>query len=264
MDNVVKCPRCGCDVDVTSFAVGSTVRCSDCGGMMRVPTGRTGVHSSVKAKTTTTRPRTAAVPAAAAPQPLRQTGTRMRQAAVGRGTAVRRKSSSSTTYVLLGILALAIIVVGVIFVLGTPSAPPPEPAPAAKAPPKPPAPRPEPAPAPAPPPAAEPVKAPAPEAAPRGDEAARTNWLEILTNLRGGGAFDLPDRPEHVYFTRVQRMGKSAYPHLVRFIDDEDPALGRAAVALLNALTNQNKPLPTGPTKAKVKEEWQAWVAANP
>jgi ribosomal protein S27E len=262
MGDILKCPRCASDVDVTSFAPGSTVRCSDCGGMLRVPTGRTGVHVAVKEKTTATRPRTAAVAAAPAPQ-KRESGTRIRQAAVSRGTAVRRQKSSSTTYVLLGILALVLIVGGVIFFLGTPAAPAEPPASAVKPPPKPPpakASPPSPAPAPEPPPAA---PAPAPEA-PRGDEAARTNWEEILRNLRGGGGFDVPGRPEQVYFQRVQRMGKSAYPHLLRFIDNEDPALGRAAVALLNALTNQNKPLPNDATKAKLKEEWQAWVAANP
>ena len=261
MGDILKCPRCASDVDVTSFAAGSTVRCSDCGGMLRVPTGRTGVHVAVKDKTTT-RPRTAAVSAAAAPQ-KRDGGTRMRQAAVSRGTQVRRQKSSSTTYVLLGLLAVALIIGGVVLFLGTPAPPAEPPASAVKPPPKLPQAKAPPTPAPAPPTTSPAVPAPAPEG-PRGDEAARTNWEDILRNLRGGGGFDVPGRPEQVYFQRVQRMGKSAYAHLIRFIDNEDPALGRAAVALLNALTNQNKPLPTEATRAKLKEEWQAWVNANP
>jgi hypothetical protein len=85
-----------------------------------------------------------------------------------------------------------------------------------------------------------------------------------MTTLRAGGAFDDLSRPEGVAFKRVKDMGKDAYPHLIRYIDHEDPLLGRAAVAVLNALTNQNKPLPNEGTKVKIKAEWEAWVKGNP
>lgn len=270
MGNIVKCQRCQSNVDVTSFAPGSSVRCSDCGGMMRVPTGRTGVQPAVKEKTAT-RPGAAAVApkkergtstrVRAAAGEKRESGTRMRQAAVGRPAPA--KKSSTGLYVLLGIAALALIVGGAFFFLGTPK-PEPQEAPVAV---KPPAPRPaQPKPAPAPAPAPAPVDpSPAPPPPPpSGDEAARTKWEDILIQLRGGGGYDIPGRPEQVYFEKVKKMGKSAYPHLVKFIDNDDPALGRAAVAVLNELTNQKKPLPNDATKAKLKAEWEAWVKANP
>jgi hypothetical protein len=58
-------------------------------------------------------------------------------------------------------------------------------------------------------------------------------------------------------------MGPVAYPHLVRYIDHEDPLLGRAAVAVLNALTGRNAPLPTEASKTRHRSEWQAWIGQN-
>lgn len=262
MSNTVKCPRCASDVDVTSFAPGSSVRCSDCGGMMRVPTGRTGIHGAVKEKTAT-RPRTAAVAAVSAPQQKPSgSGTRFRQAAV-RAPVARRKSSPTGLYVALAIGGLAVIIVAVVFLLGTPSKGPESEA-VAKPVPKLSTPKAAPAPVAAPAPAPEEVAPPPPPPAPRGDDPSRTKWEDILVQLRGGGGFDVPGRPEQVYFEKVQKMGKAAYPHLVKFIDHEDTGLGRAAVALLNALTNQKQPLPNEATKAKLKVEWDAWVKANP
>jgi hypothetical protein len=214
-------------VDVTSFAPGSSVRCSDCGGLMRVPTGRTGVNPAVKApvagQKTSTRTKVAAVGGGSSGTRVRtktvqaaerETSTRVRQAAAGRATQFRPRKSNTGLYVLLGVGALALIVVGAVFLLGTPSNTPPAPGPSpiAKTPvaPKPPAPSPAPAAAPE----IDPTPAPAP--APRGDEAARTNWEDVLRQLRGGGGFDVEGRPEQVYFQRVQRMGKRAYPYLVR------------------------------------------------
>src|SRR5688572_2188401 len=251
MANAVKCPRCESLVDVTSFAPGSSVRCSDCGGMMRVPTGRTGVNPAVKApvasnKGTSTRTRVASAGGGGVtkaktrmvpPGQMRESGTRMRQAAVGRAAAPKSKSG---LYVLLGVLALALIIGGAVLFLGTPKDTPPAEAPLAKAPPKlPVAPKPPPAPAAAPAPAPAPVDV-APPPPPRGgDEASKFNWEEGLKQLRGGGGFDIEGRPEQVYYERIKKLGKSAYPHLIRYIDNEDPALGRAAVAVLNALTTQ-------------------------
>jgi hypothetical protein len=164
--------------------------------------------------------------------------------------------------VLVGALALAAIVGGVLFFLGSPKPEPVEPAPAPKPPvAKPAAPKPPPPPAPAPAPAAAPAPAPAPRPS---DEASRFNWEETLKQLRGGGGFDVEGRPEQVYFERVKKLGKSAYPHLIRYIDHEDPGFGRAAVAVLNALTGQNRPLPNEATKAKLKAEWEEWLKSQP
>ena len=268
MGNAVKCPRCSSLVDVTSFAPGSSVRCSDCGGMMRVPTGRTGVNPAVKApvagsKGTSTRTRAAAVSRpktrVVGAAEMRESGTRMRS----RGAPPAK--SKSGLYVLLGVGALALIITGAVLFLGGPKTAPPAdvaPPPVAKAAVKPPTVAPKPAPAPAPEP--EPAEVAAPPPARGGDEASKFNWEEALKQLRGGGGFDAEGRPEQVYYERVKKFGKSAYPHLIRYIDNEDPALGRAAVAVLNALTNQTKPLPNDGTKAKLKAEWEGWVKANP
>jgi hypothetical protein len=276
MGNAVKCPRCQSLVDVTSFAPGSSVRCSDCGGMMRVPTGRTGVNPAVKAPVANggnggtrtrvsaggggvTRAKTRIVGAAE----MRETGTRTRQAAVGRGAP--RPASKSGLYVLLGVLALALIIGGAVLFLGTPKNAPTADVPLAKAGPAPKAPvPPRPAPAAAPAPAPDPVDVAPPPPPRSGDEASKFNWEEALKQLRGGGGFDIDGRPEQVYYDRIKKLGKAAYPHLVKFIDNEDPALGRAAVAVLNALTNQKQPLPNDASKSKLKGEWEGWVKANP
>ncbi|HEX7900883.1 MAG TPA: hypothetical protein VF950_24205 [Planctomycetota bacterium] len=269
MGNAVKCPRCASLVDVTSFAPGSSVRCSDCGGMMRVPTGRTGVNPAVKAPvaagpghgtrstkvvaTGVTKAKTRIVAASE----MRESGTRMRS----RGAP--RPKSKAGLFVLLGVGALAVIITCAVLFLGGPkTSKPAEPAaaPVAKA-----APKAVVAPKPPPPPAPEPVEIAAPAPAPRsGDEASKFNWEEALKQLRGGGGFDIEGRPEQVYYERVKKLGKPAYPHLIRYIDNEDPALGRAAVALLNALTGQKQPLPNDGTKGKVKADWEAWLKANP
>ena len=62
MARLIKCPRCQSQIDVTSVSGGTTVRCADCGAMVRVPTGATGVRPAVPAQT------------AAAPAPTRTGG----------------------------------------------------------------------------------------------------------------------------------------------------------------------------------------------
>ena len=62
MARLIKCPRCQSQIDVTSVSGGTTVRCADCGAMVRVPTGATGVRPAVPAE------------APAAPAPTRTGG----------------------------------------------------------------------------------------------------------------------------------------------------------------------------------------------
>lgn len=50
MARLIKCPRCQSQIDVTSVTGGTTVRCADCGAMVRVPTGATGVRPAVPAQ----------------------------------------------------------------------------------------------------------------------------------------------------------------------------------------------------------------------
>ena len=49
MAKLLKCPRCNTKLDVTDLSAGSTVRCTDCGAMVRIPTGSTGVNPAVSA-----------------------------------------------------------------------------------------------------------------------------------------------------------------------------------------------------------------------
>lgn len=127
MARMIKCPRCQSQIDVTNMAGGSTVPCADCGVMLRVPTGQTGIRP--------------AVPAAAPPPAPAAAGTRsslrerqtplFRRMAAARSPAekkappraagerlpARRKSSGPavaivtiiTIVVLIGVLAFGLV-----------------------------------------------------------------------------------------------------------------------------------------------------------
>ena len=86
------------------------------------------------------------------------------------------------------------------------------------------------------------------------------NWKQLMEQLRPGGGFDHPDRPEGVAFLKVKSFGPAAYPKLIAFIDDEEPAFCTAAVAVLNALTGRDELLPKAVNKAKIKAEWEEWL----
>lgn len=87
-----------------------------------------------------------------------------------------------------------------------------------------------------------------------------TNWDQLMNQLRPGGGFEFQDRPEGIAFQKVKGFGKAAYPRLIRYIDDEEPAIAIAAVAVLNALTGRDSALPKGTNKAKIKAEWEEWL----
>ena len=82
--------------------------------------------------------------------------------------------------------------------------------------------------------------------------------------LRPGGGFDIPDRPEGKAFQIVKSMGRGAYPYLIKYIDDQDIQLARAAVTVLNELTGRKRPLPNETTRAAVKTDWDNWLEGNP
>jgi len=69
MARLIKCPRCQSQIDVTTVAGGSTIKCTDCDASIRVPTGQTSVRM---------KPATAAVPAAAAAEEKKESGTKRR------------------------------------------------------------------------------------------------------------------------------------------------------------------------------------------
>lgn len=265
MPKLIACPRCQVRVDVTDVSPGSSVRCPDCGQMCRIPTGNTSVRTApaqAPAKKGNTALRVAPVaapapaPAAAAPE---RGGTRMRQRAA-RPPAPKSSNAGLWIGVAVGVLGL---LGGLVFM--SMSKPAPEPPPTAtKAPPKTvpaaaPAPAPAPAAAPAPEPEAPPAKLPAPTR-----DAGKSNWDQIMTNLRPGGGFDDPGRPEGAAFKMVKDMGKSAYPHLIKYIDHEDIMIARAAVTVLGELSGKKSSLPNEATRAKIKAEWEEWAKSNP
>ena len=89
----------------------------------------------------------------------------------------------------------------------------------------------------------------------------KANWDQLMGHLRAGGAFDDPDRPEGKAYRQVEGFGPAAYPYIIKYIDHDEIAMGKAAVKLLNTLTKREGQMPTDATKGAVKAEWEAWAA---
>jgi hypothetical protein len=90
-----------------------------------------------------------------------------------------------------------------------------------------------------------------------------TDWVRALEILRSGNGEGDPDSPEARIFKKVQSMGKRAYPSLVRFIDDEDPALRGTAQRLLHELSGRPSKELTEKNKADLRKEWEAWLESK-
>jgi DNA-directed RNA polymerase subunit RPC12/RpoP len=276
MARILKCPRCQAQIDATNLSAGSTVRCADCGAVVRISTGNTSVRTksvNPPSAVPVANPAPGAkvpVVVAAPPQqaaPVRSRSSRGTDVRRGSPTRVIRKESNTGLVIgaVVGAAVLVIVLVAVMAGKGEPKKPPaqrgdeevasgssmsmPAPIPAAASP-------------------GQPVPVAADAAKPMvikvPDDPGRVDWPTWMQYLRVAGGFDDPSRPEGQIYQRIKTMGKPAYPHLVKFIDHEDPMLGKAAVKVLNELTGQNKPLPNENTKGKAKEEWDAWVKANP
>jgi hypothetical protein len=273
MGKVLACPRCQAKVDSGGFAPGSSFRCTDCGGLMRVPSGRTGVHPAVQAEAPGAPPQRGStklkVKAVGGQEPA-GTGTKMRVKAVGSASETRMRvvgqarRQKSSTGLIVGLIAGVLVAVVALLVFLQPGRTPADPQAAAPRPPSPkpmapkmPSPSPEPA-------AAPPADAPPSPPAMRADDPSKANWEQLMQALRPGGGFEDLSRPEGVAFAKVKRMGKPAYPFLIRYIDNEDVTLGRAAVVVLGELTGNRTPLPNESTKGKIKADWETWVKANP
>jgi len=257
MAKILKCPRCQSSMDVTSVSAGSTIRCPDCGQMTRVPTGATSL--AVK---TISEP---IPPPAPVPAP-RERGTRIRERNRSSGTipAVRApEKSNSGLWIGLGIGAVAVVVVIVAFTMKGHEEPPvvktntPKETGTVVFQPK------------LPPSSEKPIVLgsgekkddPKPTQISKPAETVdNVNWDSLIRELRAGGGFDHPDRPEGVAFQKVKSFGKAAYPKLIAYIDHEQPEFGIAAVAVLNALTGRDSALPKGVTKSKIKAEWEEWL----
>jgi len=256
MAKILKCPRCQSSMDVTSVSPGTTVRCPDCGQMARVPSGATSL--AVK---TISEP---IPPPAPVPAP-RERGTRIRERSRSGTNPIipAPEKSNSGLWIGLGIGAVAVVVVIVAFTMKGHEEPPPVRASAPKETgsvvfqPK------------LPPSSEKPIvlksgdKPEEPKTTPLARPAETVdniNWESLIRELRSGGGFDHPDRPEGVAFAKVKSFGKAAYPKLIAYIDHEQPEFGIAAVAVLNALTGRDSALPKGVTKSKIKAEWEEWL----
>ena len=103
----------------------------------------------------------------------------------------------------------------------------------------------------------------APRVAPQNP--ATEQWEETLKKCRSGG-FSNSSNPEYYEFQRIKSMGKAAYPHLVRFIDNEDTSLGTTAVLILKELSGRSEApgRVTEANKAKIKEDWEGWLKSGP
>lgn len=259
MAKLVKCPKCHTQIDVTNVPAGSTVRCGDCDSLVRIPSGNTAVVPKVAAAATAPAPASKGDTALRRRQ--RRGDTEMRGRDERGGRFAKKKSGSGLA---IGLAVGAVVVIGAVILVVMSNKNKQDPTPPAAASSK------KPAGATIDPMmgagaaagAVPPVAAVVP-AAPKAENADGADWDTIMRKLRSGGGFDDPER-EGKTFARVKEMGKSAYPHLVKYIDNTEVQLGRAAVSILNALTNRTEPLPTEATKTKVKADWEAWLQKSP
>jgi len=91
--------------------------------------------------------------------------------------------------------------------------------------------------------------------------AASEDWAKTLADCRSGG-FANSNNPEYYIFQRVKSMGKSAYPKLVEFIDNEDATIGRTAVLMLIELTGRTDATfrVNEGNKAQIKADWAEYI----
>lgn len=270
MAKILQCPGCHQGMDVTTVQPGSTVECPECGQQLRVASGNT----SIRTKTVS-----APIPAAAPSRPpsgnqVRAGSSPRLQRAGGRNRSgtmpapAPAPKSNSGLFVGLGIGVLGIVIVVILFTMKGQNQ---DEAPRVKAPAAPKGPgsvtfNPT-----LPGQTDKPIVLKSGESEPKATVLAKpaasaenANWHQIMQQLRPGGGFEHLDRPEGVAFQQVKSFGPAAYPKLIGFIDDEDPAIGSAAVAVLNELTGRSEPAPRGTSKGKCKAEWEAWLKNAP
>lgn len=267
MAKILQCASCHSTMDVTDVAPGSTVACPECGQNSRIPSGNTSMRTKTVSPPIPAEPQRPAssgqLRAGSSPR-LPRAGNRSRSGTMP--AAQPQAKSQGGLFVGLGIGALGIVIVIIVFTMKEPPAEEPR----AKA----------------------PVEKKGPSTVtfnptlPAGSDkpikigeggnkeepkattalskpaetAENANWGQLMQQLRPAGGFDHLDRPEGVAFQKVKSFGPAAYPKLIAFIDDEDTAMGVAAVAVLNALTGRDEPLPKGVNKGKIKAEWEAWL----
>jgi ribosomal protein S27E len=269
MAKILQCPGCKQGMDVTAVQAGVTVQCPECGQQLRVPSGNTSIRTkTVSAPIAATRPSSSPqVRAGSSPRNPRVGGGRSRSGTMP--AAPPAPKSQGGLFVGLGIGVLGIVIVIIVFTMKGQNQ---DETPKVKGPAAPKGPGSV---------TFNPTLPPNPDkpivlgegnkGEPKTTQLSRpaetadnVNWPQLMQQLRPAGGFDHQDRPEGVAFQKVKNLGPAAYPKLVAFIDDEDTAIGIAAVAVLNALTGRDEPLPKGVNKGKVKAEWEAWLKNPP
>src|SRR5579859_906792 len=241
MAKILQCPSCHSTMDVTDVTPGSDVECPECAHNCRVPSGNTSMRT-----------KTVSAPIPAAPtRPA--SGTQLRAVSSPRNRSrsgtmplpPQQPKSHGGLLVGLGIGVLGIVIVVILFTMReqhqqdegprtrpsfaqkgpntvtfNPTLPPGSDKPI--------------------------VLGEGNKGEPRttslsrpAETAENVNWGQLMQQLRPGGGFEQLDRPEGVAFQKVKTFGPAAYPKLIAFIDDEDTAIGTAAVAVLNALTGR-------------------------
>ena len=270
MAKILQCGSCHSTMDVTDVAPGSAVQCPDCGQNLRVPTGNTSMRTktvSAPIPAAPARPASSSQLRAGSSPRISRPGNRSRSGTMP--LPPQPGKSHGGLWVGLGIGALGIAVVVILFVMRDQRQQ--EDGPRAKAPPVPKGPSTVTFNPTLPPGSDKPIvlgeggKGDAkPTTLSRPAETAdNVNWAQLMQQLRPGGGFEQLDRPEGVAFQKVKGFGNAAYPKLIAFIDDEDTAIGTAAVAVLNALTGRDEPLPKGVNKGKIKAEWEEWLKSS-
>jgi len=270
MAKILQCPSCRSTMDVTDVEPGSSVQCPECGKMTMVPAGNTSVRTktvSAPIPASPSRPASSAALRSGSSPRLSRAGGRSRSGTMP--LPPQPAPSHGGLWVGLGIGALGIIVVVILFVMREQH--PQDEGPRAKAPPVPKGPSTVTFSPTLPPSSDKPIvlgegnkgdAKPTTLARPA-ETVDNVNWAQLMQQLRPGGGFDNLDRPEGVAFQKVKAFGPAAYPKLVAFIDDEDTAIGKAAVAVLNAISGRDETLPNGAGKVKAKAEWEEWLKTS-
>jgi hypothetical protein len=267
MAKILQCPSCHSTMDVTDVDPGSSVECPDCAQTLQVPARNTSIRTkTVSAPIPAAPSRPASSPAVRSGSSPRLTRPAGRSRSGTMPLPPQPAKSHGGLWIGLGIGALGIVVVVILFMMREQHQQ--EEGPRAKAPPAPKGPSTVtfnptlPAGSDKPITIGEGAKSdvkPTTLARPA-ETVDNVNWAQLMQQLRPGGGFDNLDRPEGVAFQRVKSFGPPAYPKLISFIDDEDTAIGTAAVAVLNSLTGRDEPLPKGVNKGKIKAEWEEWL----
>lgn len=79
-------------------------------------------------------------------------------------------------------------------------------------------------------------------------------WMSSLSHysiMEGGQVGYSKDTAEYTIYQQLEKLGKAAYPYLLKYVDGEDPNWAKGAVVALRNLTGVTQPLPKNPEEGK-------------